>query len=175
MARRFVPASCAVVILLASLTGHAALVTATSGGPEPDAAVRVSKAVRADGFGECVNPAFQLVPVQTLREELVRWRASVPVPASAGVYSPPGFVDGMTAAVYPRALKHSETEGAVLVLVKIAADGSVAEVKSVCATDKGFIAASEKAVAGNRYSAATFDGRPIPGLMFVPIAFVLID
>ena len=119
-----------------------------------------------DGFG-CSDPATRTAVADSLQTEARDWFP----PAQAPGYRPLAVTWRTPAADYPRALLNAGTPGAVGLVLFVDAEGEVARVEAVCATDPAFIAPAMRVVRDNRYRPSTLDGKPIRDLAYQIVAY----
>jgi hypothetical protein len=128
-----------------------------------DLAARV--AVSLDG--KCVLSTNQRMSSSDYKKAL-QWRTSN---GDEPGYAQPIPAFQQATAPYPLQMLANRVEGAVRVLLFIADDGSVADVRAVCATDDAFVPGALEALRHNRYQPATLNGKPIRDIAFQVVLF----
>lgn len=144
----------------------------------------VPKAVESDGDATiarlysrtnplvCLDPAAQMTSAEALKARELAWRQDVREDDSwlPGL-QPPSMIHRAPIAEYPRDMVRDGDSGAVLLLLLIEADGSVADVLVVCSTHNRLAGLAATAARQNRYSPARLEGRGLRSVALLPYAY----
>ncbi len=130
-------------------------------------ASRQEERVRLVWGHACADPATQVVPVATFRDDVESRLITFDTPG----YRASSVIERKSVAEYPAELLRSNTPGAVGVLLFIEVDGNVSRILSPCATDPAFVPFAEQVVWSNRYRPSTIAGQPVPDLAYQIVAY----
>jgi hypothetical protein len=119
-----------------------------------------------DGF-HCSDPATRTPVAHALQAETVDW---YPPSADPG-YRPLAVIWRTPVADYPRALLDAGAPGAIGLLLFIDAEGKVARVEAVCATDPSLVSSAMRVARENRYRPSSMRGKPIRDLAYQIVAY----
>lgn len=123
--------------------------------------------IKLDGDYACADPTTQRLPARQTAKLIEKWRKEVSIDS----YEPPQVVYRTPLAEYPKELVRKQKPGAVAILLLINTDGSVADAKVVCATDRAFESFAIKTTRGNRYEPGKMAGRPVRDVAWQPLVY----
>ncbi|GEM_PF-2190027 len=127
-----------------------------------------SDAARYDqASGRCSDGAEQLLDAAELRRLSAAWSAT----RTGMACTTPGQRSASGRAEYPRWFSELGIAGSAQVMVMLEADGAVADVRPVCASDRAFADAAVRTARALAYTPATCDGTPVRSSFLLPFQY----